>query len=239
MPRIALALVALSLALFALAPGAANAQTPAPGSTIGKIVTGSVPPDGSFGLFVYGGGTYDQLIAASKCPRERVVFWVTREGRFLVYVPGTAVTAPNAAFQAAFPNNTIPPNTGMIGRCAPGTPGGLSGIEGIVTIGPMCAVLSEAPGILPCPDQPYEATIVVYHGAAACPAGGCTEAGHTRSGKDGRYRILLPPGPYTVVPLPPDPGSPFPRSGPMSVVVPSSLFTVLDIHYDSGIRSAQ
>jgi hypothetical protein len=237
MTRIALALLALVLALTIVAPGSVHAQTPQPTpDSTGKIVTGSVPADGSFGLIVYGGGTYEQLIAASKCPRERVVFWVTREGRFLVFVPGSAVAAPNEAFQAAFPRNTIPANTGMIGRCAPGTQGALSGIEGMVTIGPMCPVLREG---LPCPDQPYEADIVVYQGAAACPVAGCAEAAHTRSGKDGRYRVLLPPGPYTVVPLPPDLGLPFPRSGPMSVVVPSGLFTTVDIHFDSGIRSAQ
>jgi hypothetical protein len=239
MSRSALALLVLGVVLMGLGPQNARAQSPQPTQdTTGKIVAGSIPADGSFGLIVYGGGTYEQLITASKCPRERVVFWVTREGRFLVFVPGSTVAAPNEAFQAAFPRNTIPANTGMIGRCAPGTPGVLSGIEGLVTIGPVCPVVID-PGILPCSDQPYEADIVVYQGAAACPVAGCAEAAHTRSGKDGRYRVLLPPGPYTVVPLPPDLGLPFPRSGPISVVVPSGLFAVVDIHFDSGIRSAQ
>jgi hypothetical protein len=104
--------------LQALGPTAALAQTPPPGST-GQIVSGSIPADGGFGLVVFGGGTYDQLVSASQCPVARVAFWATQGGSFIVYVPATTVGAVNAPFESAFPNRAIPPSTPFLGRCQP------------------------------------------------------------------------------------------------------------------------
>src|SRR3990170_1189520 len=59
-----------------------------------------------------------------------------------------------------------------------------SGIEGLVTIGPMCPVVQEG---TPCPDQPYEATIVVEDADG-------DEVARTQSGEDGLYRVDGAPG---------------------------------------------
>jgi hypothetical protein len=233
--RILVALACLMLAVvgIAFAPHVAQAQAVPPADdNTGKIISGSVPTDGGFGLIVYGGGTYEQLVTASGCPMVRVVFWATRDGSFVVYVPGSAVAAPNAGFQAAFPGGTIPANTGLIGRC---TPAPASGIEGLVTVGPLCEIYAERPGILPCPgpdQQPYQATIVFLDAQG-------NQAARTASGTDGRYRVVLSPGPYTVVPLTPPDGFPWPRTGSMHVTVPAGVFIVVNIEYDSGIRYLQ
>ena len=241
-PAFTLSLFALAIGMSALAAPRADAQT-VPPSQDGRIISGSVPADGGFGLIVYSGGTYEQLVSASGCPMIRVVFWATRDGNFIVYIPGSAVAAPNAGFLAAFPEGRIPANTGFIGRC---TPSPVSGIQGTVTVGPLCPVLPhgspyppfpltplpmpvERPGILPCPDQPYEATLVFLDARGS-------QAARTASGPDGRYRVVLPPGPYTVVPLPPMEGLPWPRAGSITVTVPAGVFVEVPIHYDSGIR---
>ena len=109
-------------ALLLASPGdlkVAGAQTPPP-DVSGRIISGSLPADGSFGLIVFGGGSFDQLVAATGCPAPQVTFWVTVSGAFLVDVPATSgVGAVNAPFEGAFPNRTIPLYTPFIGRCVP------------------------------------------------------------------------------------------------------------------------
>lgn len=100
---------------------------------------------------------------------------------------------------------------------------GESGIEGIVTIGPTCPVQRIDS---PCPDRPYPADIVVLDGAGRRVAS-------ISSGADGRFRIALPPGSYTL--------SPQHRSTPPSareqiVTVVAGSFAAVQIVYDSGIR---
>ena len=75
-----------------------------------------IPVSGGFGLFVFGGGSAEQLVAASGCPTVSSAFWATVNGTFVPFIPGTAITAVNAAFNAAFPNG-IPAGTPLIGRC--------------------------------------------------------------------------------------------------------------------------
>jgi hypothetical protein len=221
-----------ALVFAALAP-AAQAQTPLPDGP-GRIVGGSIPVDGGFGLVVFTGGTYDQLVAASGCPAPRVVFWVTQGGSFLVYVPTTNVGAVNAPFEGAFPNRTIPPYTPFIGRCTLVTG---SGIEGVVTLGPVCAVQSD---LLPCPDRPYQgATIVFYNALEACPALTCGEVARTSTDSNGRYRVPLQPGTFTVAPQPSGSGI-FPRPpGPVTVSVTAGSYATVNFAYDTGIRSVQ
>ncbi|RLT27744.1 MAG: carboxypeptidase regulatory-like domain-containing protein [Chloroflexi bacterium] len=218
--------VMVSLAL----PHGAAAQS-SPPSQAGTIVSGSVPPDGGFGLIVYGGGTYSQLVTASGCPAARAVFWVTQGGTFLVYVPTTAVGAVNAGFQAAFPNDSIPANTALIGRC---TPAAESGIDGLVTVGPSCgpvAMPQQGGALLPCPDKPYQATLVFLDSQGR-------EQARVTTGTDGRYRVTLAAGRYTVLPLNP-PGQQFPRASTTEATVTSGSFTTVNVSYDSGIRTAQ
>lgn len=227
MRRLNRLLLVLALAFAGVVPGGALAQqpdAPLPPGPSGRIISGSISPDGGFGLVVFGGGTYGQLVSASGCPGARVVFWVTRGGEFLVFVPGTAVAAVNAGFQAAFPNDSIPPNTPLLGRCLPAPE---SGIEGLVTLGPICPVQSA---LLPCPDQPYQATLVFLDGQGH-------EAARTTSGADRRYRVALPAGRYTVLPLAPG-SQPFPRASAVDAMVVAGFVTVVHIAYDTGIRTA-
>jgi hypothetical protein len=109
----------LAAVVFAMVgPLSVRAQTPAP-DVSGRIISGSIPTTGGFGLVVFGGGSYDQLVAASGCPAVRVAFWVTQGGSFIVYVPAATVGAVNAPFESAFPNRTIPTSTPFVGRCIP------------------------------------------------------------------------------------------------------------------------
>ena len=218
---------AVLLAIVSAAPSGARAReaaAPLPPGPTGRIISGSIPAGGGFGLVVFGGGTYGQLVAASGCPGARVVFWVTQGGDFLIYVPGTAVAAVNSRFQAAFPSDTIPPSTPLLGRCLPAPE---SGIEGTVTLGPICPVQST---LLPCPDRAYQATLVFLDAQGR-------EVTRTTSGADGRYRVVLAAGRYTVLPLAPGSG-PFPRAAATEATVVAGFMTTVNIAYDTGIRTA-
>jgi len=83
--------------------------------TRGTLVSGSIPAEG-FGLVVFGGGNYRDLVAATGCAAEDARFWATVDGRFLVLVPATTVGAVNAAFDAAF-FGAIASGTPLIGTC--------------------------------------------------------------------------------------------------------------------------
>ncbi len=100
-----------------------------------------------------------------------------------------------------------------------------SGIEGRVTLGPVCPVVREG---VPCPDRPYEAELRILDGAGR-------EVAIVRSDAAGSYCLALAPGAYRVVPLSP-PGLPLPRAGAVDVTVVAGRFVTLDISYDSGIR---
>jgi IPT/TIG domain len=78
---------------------------------------GQVPTQG-FGLVGFSGGTSDQLVAAATaagCDRTTAAFFVTVDGKFIVYLP-PAPTIVNAAWTAYFANG-IPANQTMVMRC--------------------------------------------------------------------------------------------------------------------------
>lgn len=101
----------------------------------------------------------------------------------------------------------------------------VSGIEGLVTIGPMCPVMYQD---TPCPDQPFQATIAIEDE-------GGDEVAVVESGEDGSFRIELAPGSYTLIPQSPNAGGP-PHAGQQQVAVEAGAFTEVTIQYDSGIR---
>lgn len=111
-------------------------------------------------------------------------------------------------------------------RCDDGaSPPAGSGITGLVTIGPQCPVVREDS---PCPDQPYQATIVIEDE-------GSDEVARVTSDEDGRFSIGLEPGTYTLAPQSPNAGAP-PQAGEQQVEVGDGAYTEVLIQYDSGIR---
>jgi hypothetical protein len=98
---------------------------------------------------------------------------------------------------------------------------GNAGIRGIVLLGPMCPV--ERVGS-PCPDRPIAAEVSV-----SGPQGQAT----VRSGSDGRFRIALAPGRYTLRAAGP---SSIQYSKPVGVSVFFRHWTTTTVLVDSGIR---
>lgn len=98
-------------------------------------------------------------------------------------------------------------------------------VGGLVTLGPLCPVVREGE---PCPDQPYEATLVILNAAG-------DQVTSVRSGPDGRYRVALTPGTYTIVPQSP-PDTSLPAAAPVEVTVVARQWVTVDISYDTGIR---
>ena len=105
-------------------------------------------------------------------------------------------------------------------------PPATSGIEGQVLIGPMCPVVQEG---TPCPDEPYQATIVIWN------ADRTKEVVTIETKSDGRFRVPLTPGEYYIDPQPPESGGP-PTPIPQTVTVPPDSFLQVTVQYDSGIR---
>jgi hypothetical protein len=101
-----------------------------------------------------------------------------------------------------------------------------SGIEGIVLVGPQCPV-ERADS--PCPDRPLpDAEFRVVKR----PSGDVVRT--VRSGKDGRFRVALDAGDYTLEPVPGSGGFPFGK--PTDVTVRAGAYTNVTVSFDSGIR---
>ncbi len=100
-----------------------------------------------------------------------------------------------------------------------------SGVRGLVTIGPICPVMQKG---APCPDLPFNATIVIEDGAGS-------EITRVRSGDDGIFEVSLDPGSYVLAPQSPNPGAP-PNASEQAVEVVTDAYTEVLIQYDSGIR---
>ena len=102
------------------------------------------------------------------------------------------------------------------------TPRG-SGIEGQVSIGPVCPVAQQGQE---CPDQPYQATLTVSNLNGVVIA-------QVKSDAQGHFRVPLVPGEYSLHPESLD-GVAF--AGDQSFVVETGGYTQLTVNYDSGIR---
>jgi hypothetical protein len=101
-----------------------------------------------------------------------------------------------------------------------------SGIEGLVLLGPICPPTQQ--GQL-CPDKPFAASLTLQ------ASGPDSEPLMVRSGEDGRFRIRLAPGEYTLTPISPNPSTP-PYAEPQLVRVEPGQFTHVTVEYESGIR---
>jgi hypothetical protein len=111
----------------------------------------------------------------------------------------------------------------LVGGCSSSTAAGVdSGIAGRVLLGPTCPVQRNGQRCV----RPYQASLTVY-----------TAADHHRvktfrSRRDGRFRVRLAPGRYSVEATRAGP----PRSQPLVVNVHRHRFTHVTISFDSGIR---
>lgn len=113
----------------------------------------------------------------------------------------------------------------VVGACGNSLlgPGARQGIEGVVWIGPQCPVQSASD---PCDDLPYEVGIEVRSREGV-------RVTRFRSDSEGRFRVGLFPGFYTLIP---DNGDPFPVAEEQEVVVLQDSFTPVTINFDTGIR---
>jgi len=105
----------------------------------------------------------------------------------------------------------------------PAQPG--TGIQGMVQVSPTCPVERINS---PCPPRPLAATVVVRDGTGA-------EVARFHSGGDGRFKVDLRPGTYSLVGLTIGSTS-LPRPIPTSATVSQGSYTSVNIEYDSGIR---
>lgn len=99
-----------------------------------------------------------------------------------------------------------------------------SGIEGNVTIGPMCPVVQVND---PCPDKPYQATLTVL------TTSGRRKVVQFETDANGYFRVPLAPGEYILHPE--SPGV-MPYAAEIPFTVAESRFARVDVVYDSGIR---
>jgi hypothetical protein len=116
----------------------------------------------------------------------------------------------------------------LLAACGPATATSspTSGVEGQVTLGPMCPVLNLES---PCPDRPYATRLDVMD--------------HTQqriivtinTDQDGRFRQPLPPGDFVLVPAGGSNGG-LPRANPTPFHLAPDEWLTLDVSYDSGIR---
>jgi hypothetical protein len=106
------------------------------------------------------------------------------------------------------------------------TPHQDSGIEGRTTVDAGCPMARDS---TPCPDRPLSARITVT------PASGGDTVASVVSDAQGRFRVPLPPGTYTLHPanlL----GAPAPLAMPQTVSVAAGRYATVEIAFDSGVR---
>lgn len=110
--------------------------------------------------------------------------------------------------------------------CDPGSllgPDAAQGIDGIALRGPVCPVET---GEDDCDAQPHQAWIQVLDGDGRPVV-------RLRTDLDGRFRVGLLAGEYTLVP---ESGDPFPVASPQDLVVSAGVYTEVTVLFDTGIR---
>ncbi len=149
----------------------------------------------------------------------------------------TAVRTSTGVSTTLSPVPTRQPST-TVGASATTTaqPNGASAIEGILLAGPTCPVQRIDD---PCPDRPLTTTIWVYEGTSERPVAlGPGQPLIVMTGEDGRFRLQLEPGTYTL--RGPCGGTmvcpSFPLIMPQTVTVSAGAFSTVTLHADTGIR---
>ena len=118
--------------------------------------------------------------------------------------------------------------TFFVSCVAPGTGAGLgaSGLQGVTLRGPVCPGPARIPPDPTCADAPFPASLKVSTNDG-------TLVTRFTTGKDGTFRISLAPGTYTVSS---DQAVITGRLTPVPVTVTDQAFTMIELHFDSGIR---
>ena len=98
-----------------------------------------------------------------------------------------------------------------------------SGVKGQALIGPMCPVVHVD---TPCPDQPYQTTLVILTLDGR-------EVTRLDTDAEGKFAVNLPPGDYV---LHPENGNRIPFAGDVPFTVIENQFTNVIITFDSGMR---
>jgi Carboxypeptidase regulatory-like domain len=146
----------------------------------------------------------------------------TSTGGTVTVGPASTVSAVPGTGGGAPPIPAPRPPTSSSSTVAPPAPAG-SGAYGYVTAGPTCPVER--------PDQPCLPRPVSAHIQAQDPSG--SDVAGTDSDSSGRYRLVLPPGTYTLTATA---GTAYPRCQPAHVTVNVGLPSRADISCDTGIR---
>lgn len=101
-----------------------------------------------------------------------------------------------------------------------------SGVRGTVSLGPTCPVMRNPPDPQ-CADKPYATAITVRRAGSSAPfVIGTSDA-------TGAFKLLLPPGSYTVTA---GSGTKLPRCSSVNVTVAAHAYTAVAISCDTGIR---
>jgi hypothetical protein len=139
---------------------------------------------------------------------------------FILILTACVATATPDALAAPVPHPVNPTLASTLS-----SPDGATGIEGQVSLGPMCPVAKKDE---PCPDQPYQATLTVLTPAGEKILQFTTDA-------EGKFHLDLAPGNYLLRPESPK-GQMRPRAQEQPFSVSAGQYTSLNVQYDSGMR---
>ncbi len=102
-----------------------------------------------------------------------------------------------------------------------------SGVEGVVMLGPTCPVMRENDAA--CADKPYATTIQVIAVGSSKSSPFTT----VESDKEGKYKIMLPPGDYALQPVG---DAVWPRCETKNITIEPAKILQVDLSCDTGIR---
>lgn len=112
--------------------------------------------------------------------------------------------------------------------CGPAAPAAEHTVSGVVTVGPVCPVVTDPPDPS-CDDRPVAGAEIVVRNASG------VEVARARSADDGTFSVSVAAGSYELVPQPVEGlmGTAAPVEVTVAEGVPSEP---IDISYDTGIR---
>jgi len=170
------------------------------------------------GLVLAGCGSSDRTVQAARRSTTTTSTAVTAA------TSTSALTSTTAAQKLVTTVATGSKATTSTTAATPTTAGQSSGIAGQVTEGPTCPV--QRTDDTSCADKPVPADITVR----ARATGGT--AATAKAGSDGRFRVAVPPGDYTVEAQSPQAM----RCSPADVTVSRDRYADVAVSCDTGIR---